>query len=163
MGLNASSDEFCARTDQALHGIKGIKKLVDDILVSAECETGLYAEDQGSSGEVPRTRDNHLQEKVARWDKKLKFAGYIVSAQGVRPDPEKVQAIKEFPPPKDATGVRSFLGLANQLGAFLPDLAHATVLMRQLIKKGVAFQWLEMHEEEFKKAKDILTSPANVC
>jgi hypothetical protein len=36
MGLNASSDEFCRRTDEALAGVAGVVKVVDDILVQAE-------------------------------------------------------------------------------------------------------------------------------
>jgi hypothetical protein len=36
MGLNASSDEFCRRTDEALAGVDGVVKVVDDILVQAE-------------------------------------------------------------------------------------------------------------------------------
>ena len=35
MGLNASSDEWCRRSDEALHGLKGVVKLVDDILIFA--------------------------------------------------------------------------------------------------------------------------------
>ena len=35
MGLNASGDEFCRRTDEAMSGIDGVKKLVDDILICA--------------------------------------------------------------------------------------------------------------------------------
>ena len=45
----------------------------------------------------------------------LSFAGYIVSSKGISPDPERIAALKKFPTPKDVTGVKSFLGLANQL------------------------------------------------
>eukprot|EP00094_Tigriopus_californicus_P013177 TCALIF_12743-PA protein Name:"Protein of unknown function" AED:0.12 eAED:0.23 QI:0/0/0/0.8/0/0/5/0/265 len=57
---------------------------------------------------------------------------------------------------------RAFLGLAKQLGSFMPDLAHATVEMRKLLKNDVAFVWLCTHEQEFKMVKDLLTSPALV-
>ena len=38
MGLISSGDEFCARSDRALADIPGLFKLVDDILVSRQCE-----------------------------------------------------------------------------------------------------------------------------
>ena len=50
------------------------------------------------------------------------------------------------------------LGLANQLAFFLPDLAQSTCTMRKLLKKDVEFLWLPEHEEEFQKAKQLLTS-----
>ena len=55
--------------------------------------------------------------------------------------------------------MRSFLGLANQLGHFIPDLAQASAQMRGLLKKGIAFQWLPEHEREFRTLKGMLTSP----
>ena len=82
-----------------------------------------------------------------------------MSDKGVEPDPERLAAIAIFPVPKSTSDVRAFLGLANQLGAFLPDLAQATDELRQLLKKDTAFQWLNEHQAAFQKAKVILTSP----
>ena len=79
----------------------------------------------------------------------LPFAGYIVSNQGVQPNQDRVAAIRKFPSPKDQTGIKSFLGLANQLNFFIPDFAHNTKLMRDLLGKGKVFRWLPEHETEF--------------
>ena len=69
----------------------------------------------------------------------LGFAGHIVSQNGIRPDDDKYKAIKEFPAPKNLKDLRSFLGLANQLEAFVPDLAHMPAGLRPLLKKGNAW------------------------
>ena len=66
---------------------------------------------------------------------------------------------KEFPAPKNLKDMRSFLGLANQLAAFVPDLAHTSAGLRPLLKKGNAWVWEKEHEEEFNKIKKLLTSP----
>ena len=66
----------------------------------------------------------------------LPFAGYIVSSVGVTLNAERVEAIRRFPIPKDSTGVKSFLGLVNQLNFFIPDFAHLTRGMRALLGKG---------------------------
>ena len=63
----------------------------------------------------------------------LPFAGYIISDHGVKPDPERVIALRKFPTPKDTTGVKSFMGLANQLAFFVPDFAHNTRGLRELM------------------------------
>ena len=46
--------------------------------------------------------------------------------------------------------------------AFIPDLAHMTSQLRPLMKKNNAWLWLEHHENEFMKIKDLLTSTAMV-
>ena len=91
----------------------------------------------------------------------LGFAGHIVSQNGIRPDDDKYayKAIKEFPAPKNLKDLRSFLGLANQLAAFVPDLAHMSAGLRPLLKKRNAWVWEKEHEEEFNKIKNLLTSP----
>jgi hypothetical protein len=157
MGLCASGDEWCARSDQALQGLDFCQKLVDDILIQASTEEELFER-------VRLVLDRCRQYGISISRKKLEvgqqinYAGHVVSRAGVRPDPDKLAAIRDFPTPKDVTGVRSFLGMANQLGHFLPDLAHNTKKLRQLLKKEVAFVWLEDHEEEFSRAKEVLLS-----
>jgi hypothetical protein len=89
----------------------------------------------------------------------VSFAGFVVSSTGMRPDPNKLAAIASFPSPTNITGLRSFLGLANQLASFLPDFAHATVKLRGLLKSSSAWLWLDEHEEEFRRVRDILVSP----
>ena len=66
----------------------------------------------------------------------LGFAGHIVSQNGIRLDDDKYKSIKEFPAPKNLKHLRSFLGLANQLAAFVPDLAQMSAGLRPLLKKG---------------------------
>jgi hypothetical protein len=43
-----------------------------------------------------------------------------VTGEGVKPDPEKVKAITNFPTPKNTTDVKSFLGLAGYYWKFIP-------------------------------------------
>jgi hypothetical protein len=68
-------------------------------------------------------------------------------------------AIAKFPVPTYLTSLGVFLGLVNQLGHLLPDLAHLTVDLRQLLKKDVDFMWLQPHQEAFELIRQILTSP----
>ena len=161
MGLSCSSDEWNARSDETISGLPGIIKLVDDILI------------QGTSIEQLRERTQQLLErcrehqmtlsaKKRQIGNRINFAGYIVSDKGTFVDPTKLQAIKYFPVPTDVSSLRSFLGLANQLGPFVPDLAHLSEPLRGLLKKNVAFQWLPDHQSAFTLMTSILTSPTVV-
>ena len=158
MGLNASSDEWCRRSDEALKGTEGTIKLVDDILIHAQTLPILISRIKKV---LDKCREHNLtiSRKKFKVGNRVKFAGFIVSDKGVAPDPERIAAIAGFPVPKSVSDVRSFLGLANQLGSFLPDLAQVTDDLRKLLKKNIAFQWLETHQQAFDKAKEILTSP----
>ena len=156
-GLNASSDEWCRRSDAIIDGLPWAKKIVDDVLVWAPNLKELEAR---VSKVAQNCKDLNiiLSRKKLAVGTTLPFAGYIVSSDGVRPDPERVEAIQKFPAPKNLTGVRSFLGLAQQLSFFIPDFSHATTAMRQFLGKLKVFRWLPEHEQEFQTLKTILSA-----
>ena len=124
MGLVSLGDEFCARTDRALADIPGVYKLVDNILV--------YASDHAELLRRIRLVFERCQEWGITLSKKkyqigpvVKFAGYVVSEEGTRMDPELVEAIAGFPAPKDITNLRSLISLVNRFNDANPDLKHA--------------------------------------
>jgi hypothetical protein len=79
----------------------------------------------------------------------------VISDTGITPDLEKVTALRYFPAPTDDTSLQSYLGLANQLGSFLPDLSQSTSLMRTLLRKDTAFVWTADIQQQFEKSKNI--------
>ena len=75
---------------------------------------------------LTKCRENNItlnRDKFEFAKDNLKFVGYIVGKDGIMADPEKTQALKKFPTPKNLTELRSFLGLANQLGQFTDKLS----------------------------------------
>ena len=112
MGLICSGDEFCERTDQALTGLIGILKLVDDILVFAD--TVLELEER-----IEQLFKRCLEHQITLADDKIQageevqFGGFVVNSYGIKPDPTKIGAIQSYPEPKDLTNLRSFIGLSN--------------------------------------------------
>ena len=157
MGLNSSGDEFCRRTDEAMEGLVGVKKLVDDILIYAPDDKVLL---ERILGVFKRCHEWGITLAKAKFQygKSVKFAGFIVSEEGSKPDPDKVASIRDFPSPKDITNLRSFMGLVNQFATYAPDLKHAMVPLQPLLKPKNVYQWLPEHEEAFKTVKNILTS-----
>ena len=68
-----------------------------------------------------------------------KFFGFIFSAEGIAPDPDKVQALKEASAPTSKEEVRSFLGLAGFNSQFIPGYATKSEPLRALTRKGESF------------------------
>ena len=158
MGLNASSDEFCRRTDDVLSGIPGTLKLVDDILIFAPTMADLRDRIEQVITKCSAANIILSKEKF-EIGSKVTFAGFVISCDGITPDPKKTAAIKNFPTPKNVSDVRSFLGLANQLAIFEPDLASISYPLRVLLSKDTVFQWLPDHDDAFSATKSILCSP----
>ncbi|KAF8045500.1 hypothetical protein N665_4790s0001, partial [Sinapis alba] len=86
------------------------------------------------------------------------FLGHIVSDQGVSVDPEKIRAIQGWPRPKNATEVRSFLGLAGYYRKFVKGFASLAQPMTQLTGKDAKFVWSDECEKCFSALKEMLTN-----
>lgn len=87
----------------------------------------------------------------------LVFIGDVLSDKGVKPDPSKVAAIREFPVPKSKEEVLRFLGMIKYLARFLPELSSRSYHLRSLLKKDVHFLWIEAHEKEFEDLKNLVS------
>ena len=74
--------------------------------------------------------------KCEFWLKKVSFLGHIVSKEGIRVDPRKIEVILEWKPPRSVTEVRSFLGL---VGYYRRWFSMTTAPMTRLLQKNVIF------------------------
>ena len=128
MGLSSSSDEWCRHSDRVVEGMPWRKKIVDDILIWASNPNELESR---INQVVQRCEDLHVTLSWSKFhiDSTLKFAGCVVSASEVTPDPDRISALAKIPTPTEQTSVRSFLGLCNQLAFFIPDYQHHTCLL----------------------------------
>ena len=157
MGLSASSDEWCARSDITIADLDFCKKIVDDILVWADTLALLLTRLRII---LSRCRTHNVTISMSKLcvGTSIPFAGFLVTDNGIKPDPAQTAALTNFPAPKTLKDLRAFLGLANQLASFVPDFAQMTPNLRELLKKKNAWLWTPEHTEEFNKVKTLLTS-----
>ena len=91
----------------------------------------------------------------------LSFLGHVVSASGIRPNPDHFTAITEAPPPRDATALQSFLGLTGWYSNFIPCYASVVEPLRALLRKNAEFKWTDAAQKAFSHLKKLIaTSPA---
>ena len=88
----------------------------------------------------------------------VKFLGHLVDQEGIHPDPDKVVAIVQVQPPSDVSAVRRFLGMANQMSKFCPNLADKTKPLRELLNKSNEWTWGEAQQRAFEDIKTSLSS-----
>ena len=68
-------------------------------------------------------------------------------------------AIREAPAPTNLTELRSYLGMVNHYGRFLPNLATVLAPMHQLLRKDTTWYWRKAQQETFDRTKEMLRSP----
>ncbi|CAK1597976.1 unnamed protein product [Parnassius mnemosyne] len=95
-------------------------------------------------------------EKSQFFPSRLKYLGYVIDAQGLRTDPEKVKAILEYPTPSSKKDVKRFLGTATWYRRFVPNFSTIAGPLNKLTsnRKGAPkFYWSPEADIAFKKLK----------
>ena len=87
----------------------------------------------------------------------MSFLGHIVSKEGIRVDPKKIEVVVEWKPPRNVTEIRSFLGLAGYYTRFVKGFSMIAAPMTRLLQKNVKFEWSEKCQRSFEKLKAFLT------
>ncbi|GBG67546.1 hypothetical protein CBR_g677 [Chara braunii] len=88
----------------------------------------------------------------------ISFLGYIVTVEGLKPDPMKVAAVREAPVPVTLTQVRAFLGMASYYRRFIQGCACLAKPLTNLLKKEEQLIWTPECEAAFQALKEALTS-----
>ena len=71
----------------------------------------------------------------------VEYLGHCISADSIRPSPGRKRAVIVAPAPQNLEQLRSFLGLVNSYGKFLPNLATTLSPLYRLLQKNVAWSW----------------------
>ena len=79
----------------------------------------------------------------------IPFWGMIVSKDGLKPDPLKIETLKQITTPKSKEELVSFLAMVRANDNFIPNIPKNTPLLRYLTKRGTRFKWTDAHEKEF--------------
>jgi len=85
--------------------------------------------------------------------KQVIFLGHIISERGISMDPDKIQTIRNFQPPKTRKQVQSFLGFINFYRKFIRDLSQDTEHLSALTKKNSKWIWNNLQQQAFESIK----------
>ncbi|XP_064389549.1 uncharacterized protein LOC135337548 [Halichondria panicea] len=67
--------------------------------------------------------------------REVRYLGHVIGGGKVRPDPQKLQAVAEYPRPQTKKDVRAFLGLVGYYRKFTPNFADIAVPLTDLTRK----------------------------
>ena len=106
-----------------------------------------------------RLKENKLYAKLKKCEfakQEVQYLGYIVSQNSIKPEEDKVKAIKDWKQPQNQKDVMSFLGLANFYRKFIDNFSKRSIALTKLIGKNSKFQWNKDQEDAFQDIKNAL-------
>uniref|UniRef100_A0A4D5RCR6 RNA-directed DNA polymerase n=1 Tax=Ixodes scapularis TaxID=6945 RepID=A0A4D5RCR6_IXOSC len=157
-GITSAPEFFQKQMSRILEGLEGTVCMIDDILVFGRTLEEHDSRLQQVLMRLSRAGITLNEKKCCFRQSEVSFLGVMVSARGIRPDPSKLQAIKEMSAPTDIAGARRLLGMVNHLGRFLPHVSDVAAPIRALLSKNAAWNWSHEQETAFTKLKLMLVS-----
>jgi hypothetical protein len=106
-------------------------------------------------------RENKLfakQSKCEFMKTEISFLGHTLSSQGKGMEDDKVKAVQDWPLPKNADDIRSFLGLAGYYQSFVKNFSEIVTPLSDLLHKNNSFHWGNSQQESFEKIKTAMTN-----
>ena len=96
------------------------------------------------------------REKCAFFKKHIQYLGHLISEEGFKPLPEKLESIRKMPAPKNAKEVKQFLGLIGYYRKFVPRFADMSKPLTCLTRHDEPFIWTERCEKSFNNLRVML-------
>jgi len=136
MGLKTASGVFCRYLDNILGSLRyeDVLSYLDDVLIaSATFERHISSLDKvltkmSEAGLTLGVKKTILAES------ETKFLGHVVDENGLRPDPKKLQAVRDMAVPSTATELRGAIGLLSYYRKFIPNFTKIAEPLRQMLQ-----------------------------
>ena len=159
-GLKNAPSTFQRVMDNVLRDLQGKVCLVylDDIIIFS---TSLQEHIHNLKLVFQKLRDANFKVQLDKSEflhKEVAFLGHIITSEGVKPNPDKIKAIKSYPIPQTKTEIKSFLGLLGYYRKFIKDFAKLTKPFTECLKKDKSVILTEKYKQTFEICKDLLTN-----
>jgi len=144
-GISPASEMFQLRLHEAVEGLNGVYAIADDILVAGTGDTmkdAIADHDLKIKKLLRRCQERNIKlnkQKVAFKQTEVPYIQHLLTSEGIKADPSKVEAVLRMERPTDVTGVQRIMGTVGYLAKLPPRLSEVSQPLRQLTKKGTEF------------------------
>lgn len=153
-GIKTAPSVFQKKNYENFGDIENVTIYSDDILITGRDRK---EHDMVLLKVLERAREKNIRfnmKKIQIAVEQVKYLGHIFSYNEIKPDPERLMAIEQMTRPTNKNDLETFLGVANFLRPFVPNLSALTAPLRELLKKNVIFAWSKRHDGAFDTIKD---------
>ena len=90
--------------------------------------------------------------------KEVEYLGYLLTSEGIRPQPKKVEAMDRMKPPTSVKQVKQFIGMVNFYRDLWPKRSHILAPLNKLsgLTSKKDFHWGKVEQQAFLEAKQML-------
>ena len=157
-GVASAPSIFQRTMENLLQGISGVCVYIDDILITGRTDEEHLEHLDEVLRRLAEAGMRLKKRKCAYLLPAVDYLGHVINAEGLCTSDSKIAGIVKAPAPRDVSELRSFLGLVNYYGKFLPDLATTLSPLYALLQKQKKWSWGVSEEKAFQAVKKLLQS-----
>ncbi len=157
-GISSAPEVFQNIMSQIFDGHEGIEVIVDDLLIWGETQ---QQHDERLKQVLNIAREAGIKlnkDKCEIGLQQVTYIGHTLSSSGLKPDVNKVEAIKAMDTPTDKAAVQRFLGMATYLAKFIPNFSQLAAPLRVLLEKNTEWHWDLPQQSSFERLKHAITN-----
>ena len=158
-GIRNAPATFQALMDTLLRGIqyKYVMAYMDDVILYSPIFESHLTHIREVLGRLRNAQLMLHPKKCSIAVKQVNFLGHILQPDGISPNTDKLEAIRNYPVPQKVTHVRAFLGLSGFYRRFISKYSIIAKPLYHLTKKDVQFKWTTECQEAFDTLKTALS------
>lgn len=159
-GLKGAPATFQRLMNRVLSGINGSRAFVylDDIIV---VRTTMEEHVNRLREVFNRLREFNLQLQPPKCEflrNEVNYLGHVITENGVKPDPKKIECLVNYPVPKNPKEIKSFLGLIGYYRKCIKEFSKMAKPLTNLLKQNQPFIWSDICQDSFLFFRNILTN-----
>lgn len=134
----------------------GVYVYLDDVIIFAKTK---MEHDSILLKVMSLLKQHNLQLKISKcifYAQKFEYLGHIISKDGMKANPKKVEIIKNYPRPSTVKHIQSFLGLCSYFRRYVRNFSKISRPLTLLLKKEQPFVWTEAQQNAFDQLKNAL-------
>ncbi|XP_038072087.1 uncharacterized protein K02A2.6-like [Patiria miniata] len=156
-GISSSPAIWQRFIKQVLAGLDSTCAIMDDVLVTGKTDEEHLCNVKNVFQRFRKYGLRLKTEKCRFMQESVIYMGRRISAKGIQPTDDKVDAIRNAPVPQNVTELRSWLGMVNFQAQFLPNLSTMAHPLNELLG-DCPWQWTDECTRAFEAVKDAISS-----
>ena len=155
-GISIASEVFQRKMNLLFENETGIEVIIDDILIHGKDDE---EHDRRLARALQILKDANVQlnkDKMKLKQTEVSYFGHLISAEGIRPDPDRVVAITNMQAPTNVNELRSMVGMFNFVAKFIPNMSVVMGPMTDLLKANSAWHWGPLQQQALDRVKCLL-------